>query len=277
MSSRRHELTDSEWQLLKKFLPTGRPGPVRKNDRQVMNGIFLVLRSGIPWRDLPERYGPYTTCFTRYNRWSRDGTWSRIMEGLLAVARGDDDDDDDGDGSSRLETRMIDSSGVRVHKHGAGSRRDGEPREMGRSRAGLTTRIHVMTDGNATPVAMHLTPGQRADCTQAGKLLYGLSPGTTVIADKAYGSDDILGRIKAVEGRVAIPPKANRKNPWVIDMALYKNRNRIERFFGLVKEFRRVATRHDKRARNYLSTVMLTVSRYLLRKLTRQQLIESTP
>lgn len=80
--------------------------------------------------------------------------------------------------------------------------------------AGLTTKLHVVTDGNATtPVAMHLTPGQRADCTQAERLLSGLSPGTTVIADKAYGSDDILGRIKAAEGLVAIPPKANRKTP----------------------------------------------------------------
>ena len=78
----------------------------------------------------------------------------------------------------------------------------------------MTTKLHVVTDGNATtPVAMHLTPGQRADCTQAERLLSGLSPGTTVIADKAYGSDDILGRIKAAEGLVAIPPKANRKTP----------------------------------------------------------------
>ena len=277
MSSRRHELTDMEWQLLKQVLPTGRPGPVRKDDRRIMNGIFFVLRSGIPWRDLPERYGPYTTCFNRYNRWSKDGTWARMMEDLLSLARGDDDDDPDGDGASRLETRMMDSSGVRVHKHGAGSRRDGEPREMGKSRAGLTTKVHVMTDGNATPVALHLTPGQRADCTQAGRLLSELPPGATVIADKAYGSDDILNRIKAVNGRVAIPPKANRKKPWVIDMTLYKSRNRIERFFGLIKEFRRVATRYDKRARNYLSTVMLTVTRYLLRKIARLQIIESTP
>ena len=90
MSSKRHELTDGEWRLFRKFLPTGRPGPVRKNDSKVMNGIFLVLRTGIPWRDLPERYGPYTTCFNRYNRWSRNGIWARIMEGLLAVAHGDE-------------------------------------------------------------------------------------------------------------------------------------------------------------------------------------------
>ena len=163
--SRRHELTDIEWPLLKKVLPTGRPSLVRKNDRPVMSGIFFVLRSGIPWRDLAERFGPYTTCFNQYNRWSRDGTWCRIMEDRLSLARGDDDDDPDGDASSRLETRMIASSGVRVHKRGAGSRRDGEPREMDRSRSGLTPKLHVVTEGNATPVAMHQTQGQRADCT----------------------------------------------------------------------------------------------------------------
>lgn len=110
----------------------------------------------------------------------------------MSLARGNDDDDPDGDASSCL---------------------DGKPREMGRSRTGLTTRIHVVTDGNATPVVMHLTPGQRVDYTQAGRLLSGLSPGTTVIADKAYGSDDILDRIKAARGLVAIPPKANRTPP----------------------------------------------------------------
>lgn len=67
----RYDLTDFEWSIIEPGLPRGRPGPKRKNDRRVMNGIFWVLRTGAPWRDLPERYGPYTTVYNRFNRWRK--------------------------------------------------------------------------------------------------------------------------------------------------------------------------------------------------------------
>ena len=140
-----------------------------------MNGIFFVLRTGTPWRDLPERYGPYTTCFNRYNRWSGNGTWASIMERLQRLA-GDDGGDDDGPpGSVRL--RMVDSSSVRVHRHGAGAPRDGAPPQVGLSRGGRTTKVHLGLDGNEMVKTMFLTPGQAADCRQAEALLAGLGRG----------------------------------------------------------------------------------------------------
>src|SRR6476659_10948943 len=81
----RYELSDFEWAAIKPFLPNKSRGVRRVNDRRVLNGIFWVLRSGAPWRDLPVCYGPRTTCYNRFVRWRRAGVWDRIME---AIERG---------------------------------------------------------------------------------------------------------------------------------------------------------------------------------------------
>ena len=74
----RYELADCEWAAIKPMLPNKPRGVPRVNDRRVLNGIFWVLRSGAPWRDLPEAFGPYTTCYNRFVRWRRAGVWGRI-------------------------------------------------------------------------------------------------------------------------------------------------------------------------------------------------------
>ncbi len=241
-----------------------------------MDGIFFVLRTGTPWRDLPERYGPYTTCFNRYNRWSRNGLREKIMSKLQELAEGDDNDGDgSGGGGGELHLRMLDSSSIRVRRHGAGAPRDGEPPEVGLSRGGRTTKVHIGIDGNELVKAVLLTPGQAADCTQAGALLEGLGPDETVIGDRAYDSNAILDMISAAGATAVIPPKSNRNEQRGLDREAYRERNLVERFIGKIKEFRRVATRYDKTARNFLSTVRLAISRFLLRRVA-SRLIEST-
>ena len=101
----RYELSDYEWTAIKPMLPNKPRGVRRVNDRRVLNGIFWVLRSGAPWRDLPEVYGPRTTCYNRFVRWRRAGVWDQIMD---ALAAGHD-----------AAVQMIDTSVVRVHQHGA--------------------------------------------------------------------------------------------------------------------------------------------------------------
>ena len=104
----RYDLTDFEWNVIEPLLPNKPRGVPRVDDRRVLNGIMWVLRSGAPWRDLPERYGPYTTCYNRFNRWRKNGVWDRLMDAI--------DEAYDGD------IQMIDSSSVRVHQHAAGSK-----------------------------------------------------------------------------------------------------------------------------------------------------------
>jgi transposase len=96
-----YELTDHEWVAIKAMLPNKPRGVARVNDRRVLNGIFWVLRSGAPWRDLPDSFGPYTTCYNRFVRWRRAGVWGEIMSEL---ARAHDP-----------AVQMIDTSIVRVH------------------------------------------------------------------------------------------------------------------------------------------------------------------
>jgi len=78
----RYELTDHEWATIKAMLPNKPRGVPRVNDRRVLNGIFWVLRSGAPWRDLPDNFGPYTTCYNRLVRWRQAGVWAKIMSAL---------------------------------------------------------------------------------------------------------------------------------------------------------------------------------------------------
>jgi transposase len=129
----RYELTDFEWAAIRSFLPNKPHGIPRVDDRRVLNGIFWVLRSGAPWRDLPASYGPRTTCYNRFVRWLQAGVWDRIMDALAA----------DHDPT----VQMIDTSIVRVHRHGA-CIADNNQQDVGRSRGGLTSKIHAIVDAN---------------------------------------------------------------------------------------------------------------------------------
>ncbi|MEA2963069.1 MAG: hypothetical protein QOI46_3167 [Alphaproteobacteria bacterium] len=144
----RYELADYEWAALKPMLPNKPRGVPRVNDRRVLNGIFWVLRSGAPWRDLPETFGPYTTCYNRFVRWRRAGVWSRIMNALAAA--------------HDTAVQMIDTSIVRVHQHGACITRN-QRQSMGRSRGGLTSKIHALVDSNGLPVRLAVSPGEARD------------------------------------------------------------------------------------------------------------------
>lgn len=105
----RYDLTDFEWRVIEPLLPNKPRGVPRVDDRRVLNGILWVLRSGAPWRDLPERHGPRTTCYNRVVRWRRAGVWDRLMDAITAAYDGD--------------IQMIDSTSIRAHQQAATAKR----------------------------------------------------------------------------------------------------------------------------------------------------------
>ena len=238
----RYELTDRGWAAIKPMLPNKPRGVPRVNDRRVLNGIFWVLRSGAPWRDLPDAFCPYTTCYNRFVRWRRAGVWATIMNALA--------------GAHDAAVQMIDTSIVRVHQHGACINRNGR-QCMGRSRGGLTSKIHALVDSNGLPVRLALTPGEAHDNRLAGRLLSRIKPGSMLLADRGCDADWIRELAMKKGAWANIPPKRNRSEPICFSPYLYRARNRVERFFNRIKQCRRVATRYDKLAANYLAFVQL--------------------
>jgi transposase len=135
-------------------------------------------------------------------------------------------------------------------------KKDGENQAIGRSRGGLTTKIHAVVDALGNPVALSLTPGQAADITQAAPLLDEVEP-DAFIGDKGYDSDALIEKLEQRGITPVIPPKANRKEPRETDFALYCERNLVERFFNALKQYRGIATRYDKLANTFLTGVLL--------------------
>jgi transposase len=143
--------------------------------------------------------------------------------------------------------------------------------DMGRSRGGLTSKIHAVVDTNGLPVRLALTPGEAHDNRLCSVLLCTLLPQTMLLANRGYDADWIRELVRQQGAWANIPPKRNRKDPICFSPHLYRPRNLIERFFNKIKQCRRVATRYDKLAANYLAFVKLASIRIWLRA------SESTP
>ena len=107
----RYDLSDAEWKIIAALLPQKSRGVARVDDRRVLNGIFWRLRSGAPWADIPERYGPTTTCYNRFVRWRKAGVWDKLLQAVSEAYNG--------------KIQMIDSSTVRVHQHAANGGKKG--------------------------------------------------------------------------------------------------------------------------------------------------------
>jgi transposase len=128
---------------------------------------------------------------------------------------------------------------------------------IGRSRGGRTTKIHALSDPLCRPVVIHLTPGQQADIAAAPDVL-ALAPAMrALIGDKGYDSDGLRAELVKRGARPVIPNKSNRVVIHRFDKRAYKGRNVIERCFCRLKDFRRIATRYDKLARNFLAAIHL--------------------
>jgi transposase len=153
-------------------------------------------------------------------------------------------------------------------KRGRDAKTVAEQEALGRSRGGFSTKVHVVSDALGNPLAITLTGGQRHDITQAGPLLDAAVEAMSlaaedaaairaVLADRGYDADHFVERIGALGAEAVIPSRTSRKEPREHDRELYKDRNKVERLIGRFKHYRRIATRYEKTARNYLAMLHL--------------------
>jgi len=238
-------LRDDQWERIADLLPgkPSDPGCTAADNRGFVEAVLWVLRTGAPWRDLPEEFGNWNSLYQRFARWERKGVWDPVFE----VFSQDAD----------FQDVFIDSSIIRVHQHGAGAEKKNSPQAIGRSRGGLTTKIHALVDALGNPARGRLTTGQVHDIVEAEALIEGV-PTEQVIADKGYDSKAFIDTIHARGAKANIPARAGNSNPRDFDAHEYKARNLVGRFFNRIKHFRRIATRYEKLDGRY--NAMLTVA-----------------
>ena len=269
----RYELTDERWSRIEGlFPPNGRRGGQWRDHRTVVNGVFWVLCSGAPWRDLPGRYGAWQTAHGRLPPVAAGrhlGAGPAVAPGVGRRPR-----------AGRLgPVERRHDVGAGDPARGRGPQKKGadtdEPADhgLGRSRGGFGSEPHVVTDGRGDVLQGVLTKGNRNEIPVLGPLLAAAlraNPGRRprrLAADKGYSADRVRDGLVAAGIAPVIPMRANEhpddRDRWgPFDAAAYKGRNVVERAVAKLKEFRRVATRYEKLSSAYLA--MLTVANIVL-------------
>lgn len=245
----RRVITDEVWYQIQAVLTqilSKRGAPPVLSNREFLEAVLYQGRAGSPWRDLPKVFGDWNTVYKRFRYWQEAGIWERFWRALHANAATD------------ARALFIDSTIIRVHQHAAGGGSNIEEAK-GRSRGGMTTKIHLAAVDEKTAVSVVISEGQAADCMHFDEIMNGvdgeLCPAKEVVADKGYDTDDIRESLAASGMTVTIPGKENRIKPILYDKKKYKERNMAERLNNRLKRMRRVATRYDKLASVFLAFV----------------------
>jgi transposase len=208
----------------------------------MVEAMIYVLRTGIPWRDLPALYGPWSSVYTRWRRWCRAGLWARVLALLTRRARG--------------VLRFVDASHIKVHQDASNPAGGQQNQAIGRTKGGLNTKLTAWVDGYGRAVQVSLAPGQRADIRAVEQSPWPAQVrGTITVADKGYDSDAFRAALRRRGSRSCIPPRACRRQPGSWHRGHYRHRHKVENFFQRTKRYRRLGTRYEKRDLYFLSFV----------------------
>jgi transposase len=191
-------LTAEQMARLQPFFPKSHGKP-RVNDRRVLSSIIFVNRNGLRWRDAPKEYGPPKTPCNRWKRWSDKGVFARMMEGLAAEI-------------SERKTIMIDATYLKAHRTAASLRlkKWGRGRLIGRTKGGMNTKLHAVTDTHGRPIRFFMTAGEASDYTGVAALLNSLPDAGWLLADRGYDADWIREALKGKGIKPCIPDRKSR-------------------------------------------------------------------
>ena len=206
----------------------------------MIEGMYYVLRAASPWRDLPSSFGPWSSVYTRWRRWCRQGLWETIFELLTTLEEG--------------QLRHVDATHIKVHQDAStGGHQEGQA--IGKTKGGLNTKLTAMVDRQGRATQLALAPGNQADVHAVQALE--LPSDKRIVADKGYDSDGFRQFIRDSGSRPCVPPRQNRVRPVAWHRGFYKQRRRVENFFQRIKRLRRIGTRYEKLASHFLSFVYL--------------------
>jgi transposase len=208
----------------------------------MLNGIIYVLRTGVPWRDLPACFGKWTTVYSRFRRWCANGLFARMLAILARGAQG------------RL--RHLDCSHIKLHQDGANPPGGQAAQAMGRTKGGLNTKLAAVVDARGHALAVCLASGPRNDQYAVLPVL-GAARSRRLVGDKGFDSTVFRARLRAQRSQACIPPRRNARHAAAWHRGYYRQRHHVENFFGRIKRHRRVSTRYDKLAETFLGFVQL--------------------
>ena len=284
---RRYELSNGQWARLRRLLPHprhhGGAGRPWLPHRRIRNGIRWILHTGAPWRDLPGRYGAWQTVYGRFNRWRSDGTWNRLYSRLLGRL--------DRHGRIDHDLWCIDATVIRASRAAGGARRvsarprllggkratqPAEPQDhaLGRSQGGFGTKVHLLCDSQGTVLAWYATAGQRHESKAFEPTLARVAlprrPGdkrwpAKLAGDKGYSYSRLRQWLKRRRVQDVIPTRKDQPRREDFDQETYRRRNIVERAIGWLKECRRLGTRYEKLAVNFLAFWIVGLIGKLLR------------
>jgi transposase len=252
------DLTNEQWDVIKPLIPEppkrpdGRGRP-RRDNREILNGILWIMRTGAQWKDMPERYPPYQTCHRRFQEWVRSGAFEVILKALVRdmKERGDLD----------LTECFIDGTFV-IAKKGA---------KVGKTKRGKGTKIMAVADRSGLPIAISVSSAAPHEITLVEPTLETMFTEELperLIGDKAYDSDPLDEKLAENGVELIAPHRSNRRKEKTQDgrkLRRYRRRWKVERLFAWLQNYRRILVRFDRIVENYIGFVHLGCLVILLR------------